>query len=126
MFYFIIIFFLKWDKSSHFNNFSLLVLLSDVVLLLVLLVVLVWLFFGGGRTIGTTADVNPMTWWPNHVTELPTFASVAKRIALLAPTSAESERVFSLLKSHISNRQHHLLQESLEATLMLKYNNRNK
>lgn len=73
---------------------------------------------------GTAANVNPMEWWPHHVDELPMFTSVVKRIALIAPTSAESERVFSILKSQIMDKQDAALEETLEATIMLNYNSR--
>lgn len=71
---------------------------------------------------GVANSVNPMEWWPLYTDELPTFSKIAKKIALIAPTSAESERVFSVLKSFISKKQASSMKETLEATVMLRYN----
>ena len=45
-----------------------------------------------------------------------------KKILCIAPTSAAAERVFSLLNGAVSDRQEGLLNDHLEAMLLLKFN----
>jgi hypothetical protein len=61
-------------------------------------------------------------WWVRAKSKLPHFCSGAFKIALLQPSSACVERVFSLLANVFSNSQTSLLQDAREACIMLRYN----
>ena len=54
----------------------------------------------------------------------PKWVSALQKILLIQPSSAASERVFSLLKASFSEQQECALQDYIEASVMLQYNNR--
>ena len=66
-------------------------------------------------------DVNVLQWWSRHAREVPCWASACKQILLLQPSSAASERVFSLLQNSFGSQQ--VLEDYIEASIMLQYNN---
>lgn len=70
--------------------------------------------------IGPTVD--HLLWWKQYSTLLPGWASAAKKVLLIQPSSAAAERVFSLLKSTFGEQQDNSLQDYIEASLMLRYN----
>jgi len=74
-----------------------------------------------------TADVSeqfdPLEWWKLNSSELPKWSYAARKVLVLQPSSAASERVFSLLKASFSSQQESSLQDYIKATLMLQYNN---
>ena len=49
--------------------------------------------------------------------------AAARQVLLVQPSSGASERVFSLLKNSFGDRQNSALQDYIEASLMLQYNN---
>ena len=57
---------------------------------------------------------NRVTYW----------SSAARKVLVLQPFSAGAERGFSLLKASFSDQQESSLQDYIEASLMLQYNNR--
>ena len=63
-----------------------------------------------------------LKWWKMNSQQLPTWAASAKKVLLVQPSSAASERVFSLLKASFNDQQDFTLQDYLEASLMLQYN----
>ena len=72
----------------------------------------------------TDPDFCPLTWWKQNASALPNWATAASKSFLVQPSSAASERVFSLLKASFDEQQTAALQDYLEASLMLQYNNR--
>ena len=57
--------------------------------------------------------------------EFPHHAAATKRLALMQPSEAIVERVFSRLKSHFSREQMvSILNDYVEAAIMLDYNDR--
>lgn len=68
------------------------------------------------------ADVSPLDWWKSNATELPCWSAAARKALLVQPSSAASERVFSLLKSSFGDQQDSSLQDYIEASLILQYN----
>ena len=64
-------------------------------------------------------------WWAQRRQTLPAWASLVRVLLLLPPSSAAPERVFSLLRLAIDERQERALGDYIEASLMLQYNNRN-
>jgi len=70
----------------------------------------------------------PIIWstsfWKRHESDLPNWSRAARQVLLVQLSSAASERVFSLLKNSFGDRQNSALQDYIEASLMLQYNNR--
>ena len=71
-------------------------------------------------------DLDPaidiLQWWHQNECDLPCWAAAARKVFLVQPSSAASERVFSLLKSSFSSQQQNSLQDYIEVSLMLQYN----
>ena len=71
-------------------------------------------------------DVNPETqvfdWWGKNEASLPKWSSAAKKAVLVQPSSAASERVFSILNSSFGTQQFNCLEDYIETSLMLQYN----
>ena len=61
-------------------------------------------------------------WWARNVKTLPKWAAVVRKILLVQPSSGAAERVFSLLNSNFSKGQEAALEETVKASIMLKYN----
>ena len=74
------------------------------------------------------SDVDPsidnLQWWKQNESALPCWAAAARKVFLVQPSSAASERVFSLLKSSFNPQQLSSLQDYIEASLMPQYNTR--
>ena len=67
---------------------------------------------------------DPLLFWKRHEVNLPNWSNAVKSILLVQPSSAASERVFSLLRNSFGERQNSSLQDYIEASIMLQYNNR--
>ena len=67
---------------------------------------------------------DPLLFWKNHEPDLPTWAAATRQVLLIQPSSAASERVFSLLRDSFGERQNSSLQDYVETSLMFQYNNR--
>lgn len=78
--------------------------------------------------IAKCSDVSPeisaVEWWKINCHGLPTWSNAAKQVLLLQPSSAAAERVFSLLTASFSEQQQHSLNDYVETSIMLQYNNR--
>ena len=73
---------------------------------------------------GTAADLSEMqklAWWAGHSDTLPHWASLVRKLLLIQPSSAASERVFSLLAT-LSSQQDNALVDYIEASVMIRYN----
>ena len=75
------------------------------------------------RAADTSATISPLDWWKRNSSDLPHWAQAAKKILLLQPSSAAAERVFSLLQNSFGEQQDNSLQDYIECSLMLQYNN---
>ena len=60
-------------------------------------------------------------WWHNHKDQPPHWASAVKNVLLVQPSSAATERVFSILKSSFNDQQGHALVDYLQASVMTQY-----
>ena len=69
-------------------------------------------------------DINVLTWWEIHEEEIPNWAKACKKILLIQPSSAASERVFSLLENYFRDNQACVMEEYIEASIMLQYDQR--
>ena len=61
-------------------------------------------------------------WWGRQKDTLPTWYACVKLIALLQPSSASVERVYSLVRYHFDDRQSATNMEYLEGSVMSMYN----
>ena len=69
-------------------------------------------------------DIDPPSWWRQHSADLPNWASAIRQVLLIQPSSAEAERVFSLLTCSFGAHRDSSLRDYLEASMMLQYNSR--
>ena len=73
-------------------------------------------------------DINPSTdiieWWFRHKAILPNWHSAFEKVLLIQPSSATVKRAFSLLQNSFSNKQSRSLEDYIETSVMLQYNNR--
>ena len=78
--------------------------------------------------VAAVEDINsshdPLFFWKQHEQKLPAWSRSARQVLLIQPSSAASKRVFSLLRNSFGERQNSALQDYIEASLMLQYNNR--
>ena len=68
--------------------------------------------------------VDPMRRWKENEAELQFWSAAAKLILLMQPSSASSERVFSILTTAFGHLQNLALQDYIECSLMLQFNRR--
>ena len=76
------------------------------------------------RAADTDQQFDISEWWKRNASDLPNWSAAAKKILLIQPSSAASERVFSLLKNSFGPQQDHALKDYVEASLMLQFNKR--
>ena len=69
-------------------------------------------------------DIDILQWWKNHQNDLPRWSAAFKSVILVQPSSATSERVFSLLANSFQCQQSSSLEDYIEVSLMLQYNKR--
>ena len=81
------------------------------------------LYLAASDGVTVTCEDDKLTWWANHKETLPLWSSLVKRLLLIQPSSASAERVFSLLTNAFGSQQESALQDYLEASVMLRYNN---
>ena len=72
----------------------------------------------------TSPSVQPLLWWKNNSEDLPNWSAAVRKVALVQPSSAAAERVFSLLTCSFGAQQDLTLQDYIECSLMLQYNTR--
>ena len=65
-----------------------------------------------------------LTFWSTQGKKMPTWREAAKIVFAIPPSSAASERVFSLLKAMFGEAQDSNLADVIQAALMLRYNTR--
>jgi hypothetical protein len=63
-------------------------------------------------------------WWGDQRASLPTWCKLASLFALLQPSSATAERVYSIVRRKFSSRQLRANMPYIEGAVMLEYNNR--
>ena len=75
------------------------------------------------KSVDLDASVDPLKWWQSNARDLPYWFSAAQKVVLIQLSSAASERVFSLLNAYFQSQQENMLQDYLETSIMLQYNN---
>ena len=53
----------------------------------------------------TDADFCPLEWWRRSSADKPTWSACARKVLLVQPSSAASERAFSMLKASFHEQQ---------------------
>ena len=66
-----------------------------------------------------SSSLSPLDWW-QAVTDLPSWSTAVRKILLIQPTSASSERTFSLLKNSFGTKQNNSLNDYIEASIFLQ------
>lgn len=72
--------------------------------------------------VAMTNDDEKLAWWAGHSKILPNWSAVVKKLLLLQPSSASSERAFSLMNNSFNGQQESALEDYLEASVMIRYN----
>ena len=73
----------------------------------------------------TIVDYNvTYIWWECNEAKLPNWASTFRKLILVQPSSAAVERVFSLLSNSFSKHQTSSLEDYVQISVMLQFNNR--
>ena len=70
------------------------------------------------------AEKDPLVLWKAHSADLPHWSTAAADVLVVQPSSAAAERVFSLLKASFGPQQAATLNDYIQMSLMLQYNNR--
>ena len=65
-----------------------------------------------------------LNWWAKNGKQIPAWSMFARSVFSLQPSSAVTERVFSLLRYAIDSHQQSALSDLLETTCMRRYNHR--
>ena len=73
---------------------------------------------------GVSTLVDKQQCWKNHESELPNWSTACKAALLIQPSSAAAERVFSLLSNSFTERQARSMEDYIETSVMVQYNNR--
>ena len=73
---------------------------------------------------GIPLETDIRQFWNNRRATLPIFFFLFCRFALMQPSSATAERVFSLLKQMFGSQQESALKDYVETSVMLAYNHR--
>ena len=81
------------------------------------------LYLAAAEGVTVTCENDKLTWWAAHEDALPHWSSLVKTLLLIQPSSASAERAFSLLTSAFPSQQDRALEDYLEASVMLQYNN---
>jgi hypothetical protein len=71
---------------------------------------------------GAAADASSLDFFAARKDSLPTLNKTLERACLLFPTSAFAERIFSILKSVLSDQRSNLLEETIEVEVMHRVN----
>ena len=81
------------------------------------------LYLGAAEGVTVTCEEDKVSWWASHKLTLPHWSSLVRALLLIQPSSASAERAFSLLTNAFCSQQDSALQDYLEASIMLRYNN---
>ena len=66
--------------------------------------------------------IDILEWWKRNEAALLHWSAAAKKILLVQPSSAASERVFSLLDNLFGFKQNSSLEDYVETSILLQYN----
>ena len=81
-------------------------------------------FLAAAKDISPTVDT--IVWWKRHANDLPHWSKACKMLLLVQPSSAAVERVFSILLNSFTDTQRSWLEDYIETSIMIQYNNKEK
>ena len=81
-------------------------------------------YMAAAEDISPTVDT--IVWWKRHANDLPHWSKACKMLLLVQPSSAAAERVFSILSSSFTATQRSSLEDYIETSIMIQYNNKEK
>ena len=67
-------------------------------------------------------ELDKLEWWKNHAVQLPFWSTGCRAILLLQPSSADAERVFSLLSNSFKENQQNALEDYIISTSVMLQN----
>jgi len=73
---------------------------------------------------GVSHEIDVIQWWKIREPELPCWSRAFKFVLFVQPSSAASERVFSILTNSFSTQQESSLEDYVQLSVMLQYNYR--
>ena len=79
-----------------------------------------------GTDIAEEEKEKKVQWWARHKRTLLNWPAVVRKLLLVQQSSATAERVFSLMKHLFTDQQENALQETVEASGMLRYNGKER
>ena len=74
------------------------------------------------QDVAIECEETKVEWWNVHEEGLPNWPTEVKKVLLVQPSSASSERVFSLFSASFNEQQDHAPSDYLQAGVMLQYN----
>ena len=72
-----------------------------------------------------SSSYSSLKFWKDHALSIPKWSNAAQKVFLLQPSSASAERVFSIFNNTFGKKQLTSLEDYLETSVMLQYNERN-
>ena len=76
------------------------------------------------KVVDISQSISLLEWWKDNSADLPFWSSAASKVILIQPSSAPAERVFSIMNRSFNDCQCNSLEDYIEASVMLQYNNR--
>ena len=70
--------------------------------------------------VSTEFDV--LEWWKRNSDGLSHWSLAARKVLVVQPSPAAAERVFSILSNSFTDQQQHSLEDYVETSVMLQYN----
>ncbi len=78
-------------------------------------------YLAAAEDVSPTVDTIIIVWWKRHTCEWP--PTLVKDM-LVQPSSAVAERVFSILSNSFTDTQRSSLEDYIETSIMMQYNNK--
>ena len=75
---------------------------------------------------GVESEEAKVRWWSSQERAFPNLSTAVKKILLIQPNSASAEHVFTILKNTCSKQQDAALEETVEASVVLRYNGKKR
>ena len=69
-------------------------------------------------------EMNIAAWWAANAKKAPSWGHLTRVLMLVMQSSAAPERVFSLMRNYIRDKQDGMLSDYLDGSLMMQYNGR--
>ena len=73
-----------------------------------------------------SGDLDAILFWKQYANNIPTWKETTAKVLLLQPSSAATERVFSILKNSFGDQQLRSLEDYLETSLIVQHNDKSE